>query len=311
MDRDANYVAVGAFVLLVVAMAGSFVFWYTGQKDKHNYRRYEIYFQGTVSGLTAGSPVRYLGVDVGKVARVMLDPHQGNRVLVIADVESNAPIDARTQASLSLQGITGLLYIDLERSKAAPPPGPPAPGIEYPVILSAPSDFDVLLGSLPALATHAIELVDHFNQVLDEKNLRDIHETLDNARRASAQLPATLRDLAQMTRDVRSASREIQTVAADLHGIAASAAPQIQVSLANLTQATVRLDSTADHLDRFVAQTEPEISRFTRQSLPDLEQLVRESRSAARDFRDLSRALKQNPSQLLYESNDRGIEVPK
>ena len=76
MDRDANYVAVGAFVLLVVAMAVSFVFWYTEERDKRSYERYEIYFQGTVSGLTRGSPVRYLGVDVGKVARIMLDPQQ-------------------------------------------------------------------------------------------------------------------------------------------------------------------------------------------------------------------------------------------
>jgi ABC-type transporter Mla subunit MlaD len=46
MDRDANYVAVGAFVLLVIAMAVSFVFWYTDQQDKHTYQRYEIYFPG-------------------------------------------------------------------------------------------------------------------------------------------------------------------------------------------------------------------------------------------------------------------------
>ena len=76
MDRDANYVAVGAFVLLVIAMAVSFVFWYTDQQDKRTYQRYEIYFPGSVSGLTAGSPVRYLGVDVGKVVRIMLDPQQ-------------------------------------------------------------------------------------------------------------------------------------------------------------------------------------------------------------------------------------------
>ena len=82
MDRDANYVAVGAFVLLVIAMAVSFVFWYTDQQDKRTYQRYEIYFPGTVSGLTPGSPVRYLGVDVGKVARIMIDPQQRNRVLV-------------------------------------------------------------------------------------------------------------------------------------------------------------------------------------------------------------------------------------
>ena len=70
MDRDTNYVVVGAFVLLVIAMAVSFVFWYTDQQDKRTYQRYEIYFHGTVSGLTAGSPVRYLGVDVGKVVRI-------------------------------------------------------------------------------------------------------------------------------------------------------------------------------------------------------------------------------------------------
>ncbi len=47
MDRDANYVAVGAFVLLVIAMAVSFVFWYTDQQDKRTYQRYEIYFPGS------------------------------------------------------------------------------------------------------------------------------------------------------------------------------------------------------------------------------------------------------------------------
>src|SRR5450631_465761 len=114
MDRDANYVAVGAFVLLVIAMAVTFVFWYTDQQDKRTYERYEIYFDGSVSGLTAGSPVRYLGVDRGKVARLLLDPQQRKRVQVIADIDSTAPIDGRTRASLSLQGITGLLFVNLE-----------------------------------------------------------------------------------------------------------------------------------------------------------------------------------------------------
>src|SRR5271167_3318087 len=115
MDRDTNYVAVGAFVLLVIAMAVSFVYWYTDQRDKRTYQRYEIYFPGTVSGLSPGSPVRYLGVDVGRVGRILIDPQQRNRVLVLADIEANAPIDGRTRASLSLQGITGLLYIDLKQ----------------------------------------------------------------------------------------------------------------------------------------------------------------------------------------------------
>src|SRR6202171_4654396 len=142
MDRDANYVAVGAFVLLVIAMTVTFVFWYTDQQDKHIYLRYEIYFPGSVSGLTRGSPVRYLGVDVGKVFRIMLDPQQRNQVLVIADIDSTAPIDSRTLASLSLQGVTGLLFIDLQQDRKVTASGPLVQGQQYPIIRSVPSDLE-------------------------------------------------------------------------------------------------------------------------------------------------------------------------
>jgi ABC-type transporter Mla subunit MlaD len=71
------------------------------------------------------------------------------------------------------------------------------------------------------------------------------------------------------------------------------------------------LAKTTQRLDRFVAANEPELTNFAQQSLPEFEQLLRESRQAARDFRDLSRSLKQNPSQLIYESAYRGVQVPR
>ena len=37
MEREANYAAVGAFVLLLVAMAGAFVYWYSDTRDTRNY----------------------------------------------------------------------------------------------------------------------------------------------------------------------------------------------------------------------------------------------------------------------------------
>jgi phospholipid/cholesterol/gamma-HCH transport system substrate-binding protein len=311
MDRDANYVAVGAFVLLVIAMAASFVFWYTDQRDKHNYVRYEIYFQGSVNGLTAGSPMRYLGVDVGKVVHVMLDPQQRRRVQVIADIDASAPIDGRTLASLSLQGITGLLFIDLEQDRRTSANALLAQGARYPVIRSAPSDFSVLLDSLPALATHTVELVDRLNQVLSDENVRDIKATLDNVRNASTNLPETLHDVQLLLTEVQRTSQEIRGAAADLRGIAVDSAPDVRQSLANVRRISENLASTTDRLQHFVTENEPGISRFTNQGLPEFEQLLRESREAARDFRDLSRTLKQNPSQLLYESTYRGVEVEK
>jgi len=311
MDRDPNYVAVGAFVLLVIAMAASFVFWYTDQRDKRTYQRYEIYFPGTVSGLSAGSPVRYLGVDVGKVARILLDPEQRNRVEVIADIESSAPIDGRTQASLSLQGVTGLLFIDLQQDRDAKVPQELAQGLHYPIIRSARSDFDVLLSNLPQLTTHLVELVVHFNEVFSDENVHSFRATLENARLASERLPATIREAQDLLADVRHMTQEVQGAAADLRAIEAHAAPDVETAIANVRHLTENLAKTSDRLDQFIADNEPGVSRFTHQSLPEFEQLLRESRQAARDFRDLSRSLKQNPSQLIYEPNYRGVEVAK
>ena len=73
MERQANYVAVGAFILLVTAMAVGFVLWYTDASDSRDYEMYEIYFAGSVSGLERGGPVRYLGVDVGRVFDAVTD----------------------------------------------------------------------------------------------------------------------------------------------------------------------------------------------------------------------------------------------
>jgi phospholipid/cholesterol/gamma-HCH transport system substrate-binding protein len=311
MDRDPNYVAVGAFVLLVIAMGVSFVFWYTDQQDKRTYQRYEIYFPGSVSGLTAGSQVRYLGVDVGKVVRIMLDPQQRKTVQVIADVDSTAPIDSRTRARLSLQGITGLLFIDLEQDQKDESAGPLVQGQRYPMILSARSDFDVLLSNLPELTTHLVELADRFNQVFSDDNVKALRATLENARQASEHLPATIREVQGLVADVRHTTQEVQGAAADLRQVIAHSAPDTEAAIANIRLISDNLAKTTQRLNSFVTENEPGVSRFTKQSLPEFEQLLRESRQAARDFRDLSRSLKQNPSQLIYESTYRGIEVPK
>ncbi len=179
------------------------------------------------------------------------------------------------------------------------------------MIRSAPSDFDVLLTNLPALTTHLVELADRFNQVFSDENVRSFRATLENARLASERLPGTLRDVQAMVADVRHASQDVQGAAADLRAIEEHSAPDIETAIAQIRHISDNLAKTSDQLEHFVADNEPGVSRFTHQSLPELEQLLRESREAARDFRDLSRSLKQNPSQLIYEPNYRGVEVAK
>src|SRR6201990_2849632 len=117
MEREANYAACGAVVLLVTLVGALFIFWYSDSRDHKTFKRYEIYFDGSVSGLERGAAVRYLGVGVGRVQQMRIDPRDAGRVQVLVDLDSSTPISDRTLAELQLQGVTGLLFIDLQRLK--------------------------------------------------------------------------------------------------------------------------------------------------------------------------------------------------
>src|SRR5260370_26262854 len=105
MEREANYAAVGAFVLVIALVAALFVYWYSDSREHKVFRRYEIYFDGSVSGLERGASVRYLGVGVGRVQQMHIDPSDPGLAQVIVDIDSSTPMSDRTLAPLELPGV--------------------------------------------------------------------------------------------------------------------------------------------------------------------------------------------------------------
>jgi phospholipid/cholesterol/gamma-HCH transport system substrate-binding protein len=309
MEREANYVAVGAFIVLVVAMAVVFVFWYSEARDSRDYDLYEIYFAGSVSGLDRGSPVRYLGVDVGRVRRLSIDPGSASRVLVVAEVDQTAPITSATRASLGLQGVTGLLYVDLREASGADAQQPLKQGARHPVIQSVASDFDVFIESLPELMGRANTLLERVSRVLSDENLDGLAETITSVRKATATLPETSANVARLVEQLNATVVEIHGAAESLRGISEDARPEVRLALQRLSSTANSLAEASSRVDNFTRKSEVQLGHFTEQGLFELERLVRETRSAAREFRDLSRSLKENPSQILYEPPESGVEI--
>ncbi|MCW5571065.1 MAG: MlaD family protein [Steroidobacteraceae bacterium] len=311
MEREANYAAVGAFVLLVVAMAVLFVYWYSDSVDRRDYTRYEIYFDGSVSGLSRGSPVRYLGVDVGRVVTMRVDRRSSARVQVIADIDSEAPISGRTVAQLSLQGVTGLLYIDLVESHGNLKTITPVPSERYPVIASARSGFDLFLASLPEVVAKANEVLNRVNTVLSDTNIAALTKTLASLEGAAARLPGTMQDAGAVVADLRASARDFGATMVALRALSEKSGPDVSEALARMRVAAEHIATASAGLDRFIAENERELRGFARDGLPEIEQLLQDARSAATEFRDLSRSLRENPGQLVYESNYFGVEIPR
>jgi len=311
MEREANYTAVGAFVLLVVGMAALFVYWYAGSADARDYKRYEIYFEGSVSGLNRGSTVRYLGVEVGRVVTIRIDNRASNRVQVIADIDSGAPISKDTLASLSLQGVTGLLYIDLLADADQKRKMESVPSEQYPVIDSVKSNFDLFLASLPDLVGRAADVTDRASRVLSDENIAAFTTTMRNIEKGSESLPATLRDAAAVVADLKVAVNDVRAAAAGARTLVDTSGPDLAVASARLRTISENLATTTANLDQLMTEHRDDLGLFLRDSLPEMERLLRDSRQAAQEFRELSRSLKADPSQLLYEPTYRGVEKPR
>jgi phospholipid/cholesterol/gamma-HCH transport system substrate-binding protein len=310
MDREANYVAVGAFVLLVLLMGAAFVLWYSDTADGKAVKRYEIYFDGSVSGLSEGSTVRYLGVAVGRVMRIDIDPRDAGRVRVVADIEEETPIEAGTVAVLSLQGVTGLLTINLQPRSSGTAQQPPIESLKVPVIPSEQSQFDVLVSSLPDVTARAGEALDRVNSLLSDENLAAITATLGHAQRASADLPAAVADARVTFHELEEAANEMQATMEGLGALSGTGGQDIKAAAARLREVADTLSLTAARFDRLVAENEGNVDRFAEEGLADFEQLVRETRSAVRSFDALTRSLEQDPSRVIYRPAPAGVEIP-
>jgi phospholipid/cholesterol/gamma-HCH transport system substrate-binding protein len=308
MERDANYVAVGAFTLLIIAMGVAFVMWYSDSGDTRSYVSYEIYFNGSVAGLTPGSPVRYLGVDVGSVRRITLNKERPDQVKVIAAVDADAPISGGTRASLGLQGITGLLYINLKQVGDAPD-STLKNGERFPVIESQSSDIDAFIASLPQLAVRVTDLVENINRVFSDGNVNALTATLANLKTASDGLPKSQQQLQTLLAEFRNTSDQIKQLAANLNDVTSDSRPQIREALTHFNDVSAKLAASADNLDQLMADSKAPLDHFTQQGLFEMERMMTEARSAAAEFRELSRSLKQTPSQLMFERPETGVEI--
>lgn len=117
MNPRINYTLVGGFVVALVL--GGLLFIGLMTKDSRNTDRvpYYTYFYDSVSGLNERASVKYRGVPVGYVEQIKLVNDPEERVRLTLRLDSDLLISSSTFATLQYQGITGLLFVELQSTK--------------------------------------------------------------------------------------------------------------------------------------------------------------------------------------------------
>jgi phospholipid/cholesterol/gamma-HCH transport system substrate-binding protein len=298
MEKDGRYFIVGLFVSAALAALFCFTVWLAGPHEKKNYVFYTVEFTDPVSGLAQGSAVEYKGVRVGEVLKLRLVPECFNLVRVDIGVSRQAPVRAHTRVSLKSQGLTGGTSIEMETDDADNEKPPTVRGEPYPVLEGHGSDLYRILADVAAVAASAKNIAEKLDGAIDGALLESLRNTVLNAERVSRGLDDMFSPM-----NVASAS----TLVANL----AQASEKAPATMDRLHNAAGAAQKAAQGVSSVVSRNRASIDRFAGSGLSDAAGAMHEAKGAAASVRGLSDKLKDNPSQLIYQPSDHGVEIPK
>ncbi len=201
MNSQKTKFTVGLFVFGGIIIGLMAIVWLGMSRflEKGNY--YAAYFNESVQGLAIDSPVKYRGVAIGRVEKIGV-ASDSKLIQVVLKIESGQELDRSIVAQLKSVGITGSMFVELDRKKPGEPDRSPPLGFpsEFPVVASKPSDISVLIRGLDDVLNQirALDLggisgkikatLDNVNGKVSDADLKGISENLKSSLSSAGRL---------------------------------------------------------------------------------------------------------------------------
>ncbi|MGI4860125.1 MAG: MlaD family protein [Janthinobacterium lividum] len=112
MENKSHAFAAGLFTIVLSLVIVATIFWF--RRDTTVRVPYDVVTTGAVTGLAANAAVRYRGMPVGRVQRIAFDPVRPGDIVIRILVDQATPVTHATEASLGLQGVTGMAFLQLD-----------------------------------------------------------------------------------------------------------------------------------------------------------------------------------------------------
>ena len=299
MATEARKLRVGIFVIAAACIAVAAAIWLGASRYLADETRTVTYFSESVQGLDPGAAVKYRGVPAGRVERIGIAP-DGDLIEVVMSVDRKFADrmlkDPTLRAQLQLSGITGLRYVEIDRTTVEAQAPQLSFEPEYPLIPSSPSQFKavqealqdiygrVMSVDLAGISADTRETLQAAGKILRDERLPQIignmSEITDSARKATA-------NVEQMTAGVR-----LAPVVTELHQTTAQAKDLL---------GELRNGETGKELRSTLREVDG-LSRTMQSFVLDLQAMVDRLNRASDNLEQLTDVLRQQPSRLLFSS---------
>ena len=268
----------------------------SGGAWQKKYQLYQAVEDESVAGLNLNAPVKYNGVDVGKVRAIELDPLNPQRVNLLFAIEEGTPVKQDTVAILKTQGLTGIAYVELSGGAAGSPPLGISAGQRYPVILTKPSLSARLENVLTSVLGKLDSTSNSINALLSEENQAAFKSTL-------ADMAAVARALAARKDNIDAGIRHADTTLNNTAQASAQLAEVVQRigrSADAVEKMGLEVARTSESAGKAVDSVGAEVKRLSTATLPELERLLGELSTLSSSLRRLSEQTTRDPRGLLF-----------
>jgi phospholipid/cholesterol/gamma-HCH transport system substrate-binding protein len=181
MARKVSKFMIGLFVTIGVSIGLIAVIWIGAFKYFEKGATYVTFFNESVQGLQVDSAVKYRGVEVGRVERIRVAP-DSKLIEVVMKINLRGELEREYVAQLKAAGITGIVFIELNRKEPGEPDlSPPITfASEYPMVASKPSDMSQIVSSVQVILEDLkkIDTAGISNQI--KTTLTVVEATVDN-----------------------------------------------------------------------------------------------------------------------------------
>ena len=301
MYERTNYLAVGVFMIVGALGLLAVGLWVGGVGQTVPMSRYTIVFERDVNGLNEGSPVRYMGVEVGQVTLIQLFPAEDAAIEVRIEIAASTPVDSGTYASLGYQGITGVAFINLAAEPGEQGEIVVTAGHDYPVIPTRDVGIAALLNSSPEMLAQVNNVLNDFGVLLSDKNLSAATRALENVEQFTGALAEQRAALAVLPVRMNESFEQLQNTLELVTAITEEVGPELLVSTQNLRQTTDNLVSVSERVEHWLAANDAAINSFLAGGVGEAGALVSDAREAMRELEKLGTELRSNPSRVIYK----------
>ena len=114
MKTRTQKIRLGIFIFISGALLVFLILYFAANKLFEKSDIYYVsYHNVSVSGLEVGSPVNYLGIKIGSISNIFIDPQDINSIIVEMSLQPGTPIKKDDYADIVSLGITGLKTIQI------------------------------------------------------------------------------------------------------------------------------------------------------------------------------------------------------